>query len=184
MIFLNPAALIKFYGIKVKILMRALLWRKGTRLFLASYGFLKWLKNLREWWRPSHHIMQCSYRETHWLIKTLAIQGSQIRIGHSDNEVVVHIHSGILLLPPSHFSHVQLFVTLWTITHQALMSIGFSRQEYWSGLPCLLQAMQYYSAIKREHIWVSSNDLQPIIQSEASRKEKDKCCILIHIYGI
>ena len=27
------------------------------------------------------------------------------------------------------------FVTLWTITHQAPLSMGFSRQEYWSGLP-------------------------------------------------
>ena len=32
-------------------------------------------------------------------------------------------------------SHVQLFVTLWTIGHQAPLSMGFSRQEYWSGLP-------------------------------------------------
>ena len=37
----------------------------------------------------------------------------------------------------SHFSHVRLFVTLWTVAHQAPLSIGFSRQEYWSGLPCL-----------------------------------------------
>ena len=35
----------------------------------------------------------------------------------------------------SHFSHVQLFVTPWTVSHQAPLSIGFSRQEYWSGLP-------------------------------------------------
>ena len=33
----------------------------------------------------------------------------------------------------SHFSHVQLFVTLWTIAHQVPLSMGFSRQEYWSG---------------------------------------------------
>ena len=32
-------------------------------------------------------------------------------------------------------SHVQLFATLWTIAHQAPLSIEFSRQEYWSGLP-------------------------------------------------
>ena len=32
-------------------------------------------------------------------------------------------------------SHVQLFVTPWTVTHQAPPSVGFSRQEYWSGLP-------------------------------------------------
>ena len=36
----------------------------------------------------------------------------------------------------SHFSHVCLFVTLWTVTHQAPLSMGFSRQEYWSELPC------------------------------------------------
>ena len=32
-------------------------------------------------------------------------------------------------------SCVQLFVTLWTIARQAPLSMGFSRQEYWSGLP-------------------------------------------------
>ena len=36
----------------------------------------------------------------------------------------------------SRFSHVQSFATLWTIAHQAPLSMGFSRHEYWSGLPC------------------------------------------------
>ena len=35
----------------------------------------------------------------------------------------------------SYFSHVQLFETLWTVAHQALLSVGFSRQEYQSELP-------------------------------------------------
>ena len=35
----------------------------------------------------------------------------------------------------SHFSHVRLFAILWTITCQVSLSMGFSRQEYWSGLP-------------------------------------------------
>ena len=34
------------------------------------------------------------------------------------------------------FSHVQLFATPWTVAHQAPLSLEFSRQEYWSGLPC------------------------------------------------
>ena len=34
------------------------------------------------------------------------------------------------------FSSVRIFVTLWTVVHQAPLSLGFSRQEYWSGLPC------------------------------------------------
>ena len=34
-----------------------------------------------------------------------------------------------------HFSCVRLFVTPWTVAHQASLSMGFSRKEYWSGLP-------------------------------------------------
>ena len=37
----------------------------------------------------------------------------------------------------SRFSRVQLFVTPWTVAHQAPLSMEFSRQKYWSGLPCL-----------------------------------------------
>ena len=42
-----------------------------------------------------------------------------------------------MLLFSSCFSFVQLFVTLWTVTFQAPLSMGFSRQEHWSGLPFL-----------------------------------------------
>ena len=35
-------------------------------------------------------------------------------------------------------NHVRLFATPWTVAHQVLLSMGFSRQEYWSGLPCPL----------------------------------------------
>ena len=35
----------------------------------------------------------------------------------------------------SRFSRVQLFVTQWTVAPQAPLSMGFSRQEYWCGLP-------------------------------------------------
>ena len=41
--------------------------------------------------------------------------------------------SSLLLL--NHVSHVQLCATPWTAAHQAPPSMGFSRQEYWSGLP-------------------------------------------------
>ena len=36
----------------------------------------------------------------------------------------------------SQFSPIWLFMILWIIAHQAPLSMGFSRQEYWSGLPC------------------------------------------------
>ena len=32
-------------------------------------------------------------------------------------------------------SHVRLFAIPWTVVYQASLSMGFSRQEYWSGLP-------------------------------------------------
>ena len=36
----------------------------------------------------------------------------------------------------SHFSCVQLFAILWTVAFWTPLSLGFSRKEYWSGLPC------------------------------------------------
>ena len=36
----------------------------------------------------------------------------------------------------SHFTYVRLFTTLWTVAHHAPLSMGFCRQEYWSGFPC------------------------------------------------
>ena len=41
----------------------------------------------------------------------------------------------LLLLLLSRFSHVRLCATAQTAAHQAPLSLGFSRQEYWSGLP-------------------------------------------------
>ena len=34
----------------------------------------------------------------------------------------------------SHFSHVPVFATLWTVAHQAPLPMAFYRQEYWNGL--------------------------------------------------
>ena len=45
-------------------------------------------------------------------------------------------NDGFVLCYALSLSHIQLFVTPWTIAYQAALSMGFSRQEYWSGLPC------------------------------------------------
>ena len=50
-------------------------------------------------------------------------------LGHNEHLLL------LLLLLLSHFSHVQLCATPETAVHQAPLSLGFSRQEYWSGLP-------------------------------------------------
>ena len=45
-------------------------------------------------------------------------------------------HNLVCACTLSPFSRVQLFVTLRTAALQVPLSMGFSRQEYWSGLPC------------------------------------------------
>ena len=45
-------------------------------------------------------------------------------------ELLLHVYPGACML-----SHVQLFATPWTAAPQAPLHMGFSRQEYWSGLP-------------------------------------------------
>ena len=65
----------------------------------------------------------------------------------SQADIFVYVHMAVFLLSLnqelkgfvcvlSHFDCVRLFATLWTIAHQALLCMGFSRREYWSGLPC------------------------------------------------
>ena len=49
--------------------------------------------------------------------------------------IICH-HMLIAYVLLGHFSLVQLFVTPWAVARQAPLSVGFSRQEYWSGLPC------------------------------------------------
>ena len=49
----------------------------------------------------------------------------------------------------SHFSHVRLCATPWAAAHQAPLSTGFSRQEYWSGLP-FPSPMKHYAAVKKK----------------------------------
>ena len=69
--------------------------------------------------------------------------GSRITAdGHCSHEIKKHFLLGRkamthLLLLLSRFSHVQLCATPQTAAHQAPLSLGFSRQEQWSGLPFL-----------------------------------------------
>ena len=48
------------------------------------------------------------------------------------NEIVHEMPECLL----SHFSHVRFFATPWTVARQGPLSLGFSRQEHCSGLPC------------------------------------------------
>ena len=64
---------------------------------------------------PSHHLILC-----HPLLLLSSIFPFQ---------------QSLLLLLLSHFSRVRLCATQWMAAHQAPPSLGFSRQEHWSGLP-------------------------------------------------
>ena len=57
---------------------------------------------------------------------------------HMSKDLSENVHSNFVensLKMLSHFSRVWLFGTLWTVAHQAVLFMGFSKQEYWSGLP-------------------------------------------------
>ena len=50
--------------------------------------------------------------------------------------VYIYIYICVCMCVLSRFSHVRLFATPWTVAHQVPLCMGFSRQKYWSGLPC------------------------------------------------
>ena len=52
-----------------------------------------------------------------------------------ETRVCVCVCTCVRVHAPS-LSHVWLFATHWTVTHQTPLSVGLSRQEYWSGWPC------------------------------------------------
>ena len=45
-------------------------------------------------------------------------------------------------------SRVQLFVTPWTVAYQAPLSMGFSRQGYWSGVPFPMSSRKCWSQVR------------------------------------
>ena len=55
-------------------------------------------------------------------------------------------------------SHVRLLATLWTAAHQAPPSLGFSRQEHWSGLHFLLQCMKMKSESEVAQLCLTFSD--------------------------
>ena len=89
-----------------------------------------------------------------------------------------------LILLSRMLSRVRLFVTPWTIPRQAPLSMGSSRQEYWSGLPCpppgdlpnpgtepasptspVLTGRFFYHGISWEALILLSFQFSPVVQS-------------------
>ena len=69
-----------------------------------------------------------------WFLKCLIRTKRQLNFISENNKI---IPNNAAKTPPQcegTISHVPLFVTAWTVARQALLSLEFSRQEYWSGL--------------------------------------------------
>ena len=62
----------------------------------------------------------------------LHCQADSLPLSHLGSPMDFCVHVFVL----SHFGCVRPFGTLWTVALQAPLSMGFSRQECWSGLPC------------------------------------------------
>ena len=73
---------------------------------------------------------------TKWILKAY-YPLNRCRKDHWQNPTSIHDKtlSKQCMLLLSHFSRVRLCATPWTAAYQASPSMGFSRQEYWSGLP-------------------------------------------------
>ena len=54
---------------------------------------------------------------------------------HTDLALTFMTSFDLIIYKVNSLSRVRLFATPWTVAHQAPLSMGFSRQEYWSGLP-------------------------------------------------
>ena len=73
-----------------------------------------------------------------YLIQVQLIYNVFISAVEQSNSVIhIYVFVCIYACMLSHFSHVQLFATPWFVVRQAPLAMVFSRQEYWSGLPCL-----------------------------------------------
>jgi len=107
-------------------------------LVMANTLFQQHKRRLYTWTSPDgQHQNQIDYIlcSQRWRI---SIQSAKTRPqGNCSSD-----HELLLLLLLSRFSHVWLCATPEMAAHQAPLSLGFSRQEHWSGLPFLLQCMK------------------------------------------
>ena len=76
--------------------------------------------------------------------------------------------------------HVRLCVTPWTVAYQAPLSMGFSRQEYWSGVPLLLSNKKEQTADTCNK--VNESQKHYIILRERHLAEKSIHCTILFIW--
>ena len=95
-------------GVRTKLEDTQISWRKSPALM-----------ELRVWWSVMNWTVSSLNSHAEALIPCVAVSGDRV----------------FREMRACMFSGVWLFMTLWTVARQAPLSMGFSRQEYWSGLP-------------------------------------------------
>ena len=96
-------------------------YRECTCIFFYFYHYI----------RKQNMILYLISLNTH-----LSLCKVKANLYQQDNCHFIKTHLASLFQSQVRLSPVQLFATPWTAVLQAPLSMGFSRQEYWSGLPC------------------------------------------------
>ena len=135
------------YCVFISIPKRFSLWfQKNARSCLQTKPSLTWVYIVIEWVSVTNII----YGSQFWRLKTLVLRcwdltafwftdcsflavSSLIRKGKT---ALCAFFSRACACVLSHSNYIQLFVTLWTVACQVPLSMGFSRQKYWSVLQC------------------------------------------------
>ena len=97
------------------------------------------------------------------------------------SKILIYIRVGVCML--RHCSHAQLLATQWMIALQAPLSMGFSRQEYWNGLPCTPPGdlpdpgIEPTSSVLQADSLPLSHQESPIYYSESPTNESLRCKI-------
>ena len=89
----------------------------------------------------------------------------------------------LLLLLLSRFSFVRLCATPGMATHQAPPSLGFSKQEHWSGLPlpsliCSINGHKFYWKVSLEPLTLVKVIFSPMDDSKCLEKENEKIVLI------
>ena len=95
----------------------------------------------------------------------------------------LHVYMPACML--SDFSHVRLCVTRWVASHQASLareSMGFSRQEYWSGLPCAPPGDLPDSGIKTVSLMSNLQWLAGFLPLATGKPIRACACVYTFIY--
>ena len=117
-----------------------------TLLLLLSHFSLVWLCTTLWTAARQASLSMESCRQEYWSVlpctppgdlpdsgiepKSIALQADSLPLSYQGSPIYT-----LLLLLLSYFSRVWLLATPWTAAYQAPLSMGFSRQEYWSGVP-------------------------------------------------